>query len=85
MNRKPLFYLFLFLSMLFLGWWIGTKTVEAEQKRIKPLPESSAQEGQTLKRFTSMKQNPQTLCASSNRNSVDWLIWISCFPEQSGL
>ena len=47
MNRKPLFYLFLFLSMLLLGWWIGTKTVEAEQKRIKPVIESPAEEGQT--------------------------------------
>tara|TARA_B100000925_G_scaffold289097_1_gene271303 strand:+ start:512 stop:631 length:120 start_codon:yes stop_codon:yes gene_type:complete len=33
--------------MLLLGWWIGTKTVEAEQKRIKPLPKSSVEEGQT--------------------------------------
>ena len=47
MNRKPLFYLFLFVSMLFLGWWIGTKTVEAEQKRIKPVIESSVDEEQT--------------------------------------
>jgi hypothetical protein len=29
--------------MLLLGWWIGTKTVEAEQKRIKPLPKSAEQ------------------------------------------
>lgn len=44
MNRKPLFYLLLFLSMLLLGWWIGTQTVDAGQKRLKPLPKSLSED-----------------------------------------
>ena len=44
MNRKPLLYFFLFLSMLLLGWWIGMQTVEAEQKRIKPILESTSEQ-----------------------------------------
>ena len=47
MNRKPILYLLLFLSMLFIGWWIGTQTVEAEQKRVKQLPKSPSEEGQS--------------------------------------
>lgn len=47
MNRKPLFYLLLFLSMLFLGWWIGTQTVEEELRRVKPI-DSSSEQGDSL-------------------------------------
>ena len=41
MKRKPLFYLILFISMLFLGWWIGTQTVKPEQKRMKEVPKTT--------------------------------------------
>lgn len=47
MNRKPLLYLLLFLSMLLIGWWIGTQTVEAEQKRVKQTPKLPSEEGQS--------------------------------------
>ena len=35
MKRKPLFYLILFISMLFLGWWIGTQTVKPDLRRMQ--------------------------------------------------
>ena len=47
--------------MLLLGWWIGTKTVKAEQKRIKPVIELPGEEGKTSNDLLPMKQNPQTL------------------------